>query len=217
MARRQPFNSKKPLVAAREFTFAGEQFKKGDPFPIKDFSLRLIGRQYEARAIDHVDDGAAEGEAPDDQQVTMVAGPQNGRYTITAPWLAAPEVIRGKANADKRFAELTAEGEALKAEAEASPPVINPDVKHPEVLITTDGVIFTVSAPWLELTEEFGEEADAVARQTELREAGPPEGWDPEADASGGADTAGEGGENAAAASDAEDKDEGGEKTPASE
>lgn len=181
MPHRLPFNSKLPLVAAREFIFAGETFRKGDPFPVKDFSLRLIQRQYDARAIDHAE---AE-EAP--VELVQMTGPKGGRYTITAPWLADPEIVRGKANAEARLAELIEAGAPegwVDPNAPTDAPVvgvIESEVNSPEVLVTVDGDKHTVTAPWLDAPEDFADEAGAVARQTELREAGPPEGWKPEA------------------------------------
>lgn len=214
---RQPFDIRKPLVAARSFTFAGEQFAKGDPFPIKDFSARLVLRQYEALAINH-----AEPEPEVASLTPTMTGPKGGRYTITIPGVDEPEIVRGKANAEARLAELIAEADQKpvgQPEPEPEPELEaeRPAADAPLVVVTDDGVTWTVSAPWLEGSEEFDTAELADARRNELIAAGAPEGWEPEAsDASGGENTAGEGGENAVAASDT-DKDEGEAKTPPSE
>lgn len=105
MPHREPYDPKRPLVAAREFIFAGRAFKKGDPFPTEGFARRLIDRQYDCRAVEHAAPGVE-----DDSPIKMVPGPSNGRYTITAPWLETPLIIRGKKNANQAFADMTEEG-----------------------------------------------------------------------------------------------------------
>lgn len=110
MPHREPFDPKRPLVAARAFIFAGKSYIKGDPFPgpdaadVTSFPRRLIERQYSAFAINH---------APEDNEVEdliQMTGPKGGRYTITAPWLEKPLVIRGKVNATKALADMREEG-----------------------------------------------------------------------------------------------------------
>lgn len=55
-----------------------------------------------------------------------------------------------------------------------------------QVLVTVedfDGTPgYVVSAPWLDESETYADQDVAGARQLELREAGPPEGWEPSAD-----------------------------------
>jgi hypothetical protein len=176
VAQRVPFDIKKPLVAAREFTFAGDLYKKGDPFPrlgkAGDFNQRLIRRQYEAAAVNH----AAEAD-PADAPVQMT-GPQGGRYTITAPWLEQPEIVRGKANADARFAELTEQGAPLGFIEGGSAVTVEGG----------DGGWYVVDAPWLNEPEKLRGREAAEARQRELHEAGEPDSH------SGVALTAGENG-----------------------
>lgn len=169
MAHRVPFDIKKPLVAAREFTFAGDKYAKGDQFPrlgkADSFNHRLIKRQYESLAVNHT----AEAD-PADAPIQMT-GPQGGRYTITAPWLEKPEIVRGKANADKRLAELTAEGAPLGFIAGGS-----------EVTVEGgDGGWFEVNAPWLDEPEKVQGREAAEARQRFLHD-GKPEGFKPKSD-----------------------------------
>lgn len=170
MAHRQPFDLNRPMVAAREFTFAGVAFKKGYPFPTKGFSPRLIKRQYEARVINHLDPvDAAEGDTAGGgaplPQLTMV-GPKGGRYTITGPGLTDPEIVKGKKPAQDRLAEL---------QATLVKPIDGPAAL---VLVSADdGGTFTVTAPW-QKPEIFETAALAEARQAEVRAAGPPEGWE---------------------------------------
>ena len=105
---RQPrFDPKRPLVAARDFSFMGTDYKAGDPFNPEGASQRLMERQYETRAVN-----MTEGEAgAADTNPVQMTGPAGGRYTITAPWLDEPEVVRGKKNAETRLAELREAGE----------------------------------------------------------------------------------------------------------
>ena len=159
MAHRPQFDIRKPLVAAKGFIFAGEAFKKGDPFPVKDFSPRLIKRQYEAHAIDHVVEAEAQ---PDPVQMT---GPQGGRYTITAPWLDEPEVIRGKALADARFAELKEAGAPLGWIEGGSAVTVEGG----------EGGWYDVTAPWLDEADRVQGREAAELRQRELHDAGEPD------------------------------------------
>lgn len=184
MAHRPRFDINRPLVASREFIFAGVKFTKGDPFPVRDFALRLIKRQYEAHAISHTDEQAM---AP--EPVTMT-GPQGGRYTIKAPWLEKPEVVRGKANADARFAELKAEGAPLGWIEGGSAVTVEGG----------EGGWYQVNAPWLEEADTVQGREAAEVRQRELHAAGAPEGWEPEGegfqdgeDSGDGSETGGEG------------------------
>lgn len=107
MAARPRFDPKRPLVAAREFIFAGKTYQPGDPFNPEGVAQRARARQYEARAVNH---GEGEEAAASADPIQMT-GPKGGRYTITAPWLDEPEVVRGKVNAEKRLAELHEAGE----------------------------------------------------------------------------------------------------------
>lgn len=226
MPHREPFDPNRPLVAARDFTFAGEEFKPGDPFPKPGtppdfFARRLIARQYEALAVNHA--------APDADEAALdeaikITGPSGGRYTITAPWLDEPMVVRGKVPAFEAYDKIKAEGAPLgwieggtetgveeagggwyhitapwldepekvqgreAAEARqlelhaAGAPVkeleaVEGHAASVLISVEADGS-FTVNAPWLEAPEAFTDSAAAEARQAELRDAGPPEGWE---------------------------------------
>jgi hypothetical protein len=92
-----------------------------------------------------------------------------GWYEVKAPWLAEPVKVKGEEAAKAKFEELR------KSQID------NPDVEHPEVLITEEGDEYLVTAPWLEGPERFADVTAAEERQKALREAGPPEGWTPSA------------------------------------
>lgn len=187
----EPFNIKRPLVAARPFTFAGVRYDKGDRFNPKDFSLRLVKRQYETGALRHPKDDEPEAEAPADADpVQMKPAPKNGYYVITAPWLPPEgETVRGKVNAEKRLAELREAGPPpedaaalaarLKAEAGGDKQLEPVEGPAASVLVSVEeGGKFALNYPWGK-TEIFDNPDDAAKRQTEVREAGPPEGWTP--------------------------------------
>lgn len=207
MPHRPSFDPKRPLVAAREFTFNGKDYQTGDPFgPFEEgeVSDRLRARQYDSRAVNYAEGEAAE--QPPAEQVTMT-GPAGGRYTITAPWLAEPEVVRGKVNAEKRLAELREAGE--------------PDSHSGYTLTENGGGWYAITKDGVEGTD--GAEAPALkvqgednARQlvAQLRageepaDTALPAEWLPEqpeggeggegGSADSGADTGEQGGENAA-------------------
>lgn len=170
MAVRPRFDPKRPLVAARDFIFMGKSYSAGDPFgPFEAGEVpdRMRARQYEARAVNF-----GEGEQPADQApadpVTMT-GPAGGRYTITAPWLEKPEVVRGKVNAEKRLAELREAGAPLGFIEGGS-----------EVTVEGgDGGWYEVNAPWLDEPEKVQGREAAEARQAELHEAGAPKELEP--------------------------------------
>lgn len=170
MAAREPFNIRKPLVAAREFIFAGEKYAKGDPFPrsapVGSFNPQLIKRQYEAMAVNHVSDGD---EGPGG--LIKMTGPSGGRYTITAPWLDEPEVVRGKVPAEKRLAELT----------EAGPPLGFIEGGSEVTVEGGEGGWFEVNAPWLSEPEKVQGREAAESRQRELHDSKPAD-FDPDAD-----------------------------------
>lgn len=193
MSHRPPFNPKRPLVAAREFTFAGIDYAKGDAFPYVNvsgdaFSLRLIRQQYEARAVDHTDAPPAEAqttasrntlvigkaEGPDvitqtvgEHAVTMKPAAKNGRWEVNAPWLDGPETVRGKVNAESRLKTICEDGPPLGWIAGGS-----------EVTVEGgEGGWYTINAPWLEEAEKVQGRDDAEKRQREIHDAGKPEGW----------------------------------------
>lgn len=175
---REPFNPNRPLVAAREFRFAGVKYGPGDPFPGKGVDLatisrRHIERQYATFAVNHAE--AGEAEQADD--LISMTGPSGGRYSITAPWLEKPLVIRGKVNAEKALADLRDEGAPLGWIEGGS------EVEIEEA----GGGWFHISAPWLDEAEKVQGREAAEARQRELHEAGAPADED-EGDGTEGAD-----------------------------
>src|SRR5436190_11328073 len=158
MARRQPFDIRKPLGAARSFTFAGVQFAKGDPFPVEGFSPRLVRRQYEAHAIDHVGE---ESEVLASERVTIDGG-LGGNYTVDAPWLDKPEKVRGKDKAEALATRLRDDG----------PPLGWIEGGSAVTVADGDGGWYTVEAPWLDAPERIQGRDAAEARQRELHDAG---------------------------------------------
>jgi hypothetical protein len=166
VAHREPFNIGRPLVAATAFIFAGDKYEKGDPFPrlgnVQTFNRRLIRQQYEARKVNHVPE---EDVSAPDGPVTMKASDRKNSFIIAAPWLDKPETVRGKVNAEKRFAEVQEEGPPLGWIEGGS-----------EVTVEAgNGGWYTVNAPWLEAPERLQGREAAEARQLELHEAGAPE------------------------------------------
>lgn len=157
---RPRFDAKRPLIVARDFTFAGRAYTVGDRFPHPDeapVADRLRARQYEARVVNM-------GEAPPADPVQMTPGPKNGYYTITAPWFDEPKVARGKVNAEKALEKIKADGPPLGWIAGGS-----------EVTVTDlgDGK-FAVQAPWMDEAEEIEGREAAEARQREIHQAGAP-------------------------------------------
>ena len=161
MAHRPPFDPQKPLVAATDFIFAGDAYRKGDPFPKPgtpkgQFPTRLFRRQYEAHKVNHPVDEQADGDV-------RMAGPKGGRYTITAPWLDEPVVARGKVLAEQRFDEIVAAG----------PPLGWIEGGSRVTVADGEGGWYTVDAPWLEAPERVQGRAAAEARQRELHDREP--------------------------------------------
>jgi hypothetical protein len=67
-----------------------------------------------------------------------------------------------------------------KSVAEGAPKELEAVEGHAaSVLVSIDDDMFIVNAPWLESPEPFDNAEAAEARQAELREEGPPEGWEP--------------------------------------
>jgi hypothetical protein len=161
---RPRFDPSRPLVAARGFTYAGQELQVGDPFPTEGLAPHKVRTLYGSRYLNHREgDAAPEAEAtPEDVQMTALAG---GYYEITAPWLEQPQKVRGKANAEKELARIREEGAPLGFIDGGT-----------DVTITAkDGGWYDVMAPWLdEPLKEQGREA-AEARQRELHAAGEPD------------------------------------------
>lgn len=159
---RPRFDPKRALIVARPFRFAGREYSVGDQFPHPDdpaVAPRLLARQYEARAVNMSEDTEA------DEPVQMKPGPKNGRWTITAPWMDEPLVIRGKKRAEEALADLRSEGAPL-GWIEGGSAVEIDDL---------DGGWFEITAPWLDEPEKLQGQAEAEARQREIHDAGEPE------------------------------------------
>ena len=158
---RPRFDPKRPLVAARDFTFAGVAYRRGDPFNPEGTADRIRGRQYEARAVNHGED---EAEAQDADPVQMTESDTKHTYLISAPWLEEAERVRGKANAEKRLAEVREEG----------PPVGYIEGGSDVTVEGGEGGWYEISAPWMDEPEKVQGREAAEARQRELHEAGAP-------------------------------------------
>ena len=117
MAARARFNLNRSYVVARDFTFEGHDFKVGDPFPPADGSIevsaRLLERQYSSRAINMVplDEAPADPAATENPDPITIETQPGGYYLISAPWLDAPERVRGKAAMTEMADKMRAEGE----------------------------------------------------------------------------------------------------------
>ncbi len=157
---RPRFDPKRALIAARGFSFLGRAYGPGDPFPHPDdaasIAPRLLARQYEGHAVNHAP------EAPADP--IQMTGPAGGRYTITAPWLERPLVIRGKVNAEKALADIREEGAPLGWIEGGTETEIE----------EAGGGWYAISAPWLAEPEKVQGREAAEARQREIHDAGPP-------------------------------------------
>lgn len=90
-----------------------------------------------------------------------------GWYLITGPGVPADLKVKGEEAAKAKAEELRAAHRPLE-------PVSETDAL---VVITVEDDDFIVTAPWLEAPERFAEAEAADARQAELRQDGPPEGW----------------------------------------
>lgn len=186
MPHRLRFDPKRPLVAARDFTFMGTAYKVGDPFAPEGATDRQRERQYETRAVNF-----GEAVQEDADPVQMTESDKKHTYLITAPWLEEPERVRGKANAEKRLAEVRAEGAPLGWIDGGS-----------EVTVEGgEGGWYEISAPWLDEPEKVQGREAAEARQLELHEAGAPAQSD-DADVTQNADTAADQGDDGASTGD---------------
>lgn len=165
---REPFNPKRPLIAAREFRFAGVVYQKGDPFPDPNgppgnfFSDRNLRRQYEAGAVNHTAPDADEAAA--EQAIGMKPAKRNGSYDIYAPWLDKPMTVRGKVNAEKALEKVKADGAPLGWIEGGTETGVE----------EVGGGWFAVTAPWLAEPEKVQGRDAAEARQRELHAAGAP-------------------------------------------
>lgn len=101
-----------------------------------------------------------------------------GWYLITGPGVPDGLKVKGEDAAKAKVKELR------EAAAE---PVLDPVEGHAAlVVVSVEGEApdeeYVVTAPWLDGPERFADAAVAEARQAALREAGPPEGWEPSAE-----------------------------------
>ena len=115
-------------------------------------------------------------EAGDTKGVTY-AHTGGGWYAVSAPWLDDPVKVQGEEAAKAKAQELR---DAHDPEAEAGKDEDTTDYAA-LVTLTEEDEEYVVSAPWLEEPERFASTEAAEARQQALRDAGPPEGWTPEA------------------------------------
>ncbi|MEJ7831339.1 MAG: hypothetical protein WKF79_00355 [Nocardioides sp.] len=154
-------------MAAREFLFNGVEYETGDPFGPFDESDNVSDRmrqlQYESRVVNHGEDApASEDAGTGTGPVAMTESETRHTYLITAPWLDEPERVRGKANAEKRLAEVQADG----------PPVGYIEGGSEVTVEEGGGGWFTITAPGQEPEKVQGREA-AQARFLELHQADP--------------------------------------------
>lgn len=108
-------------------------------------------------------------------EVQVIPSPDHpGMFHVVIPWEDKMEQFTGENARDdamRRAEELRQQDPRLKTV----------DGPAASVLITVDGDKHVVSAPWLDEPETFDTPEDADARQRELRDAGPPQGWEPAA------------------------------------
>lgn len=135
--------------------------------PWLDEPERVRGKVNARRRRDAIRE---EGEPLDHHGVALAEG-ENGWWEVKAEWAEDPEKVHGEEDARARAAELRAEGPPAPA---ADPVTIEPGEGEHEGK-------FAVSAPWLDAPEVLDSNEAAIERADELREAGPPEGWEPPA------------------------------------
>ena len=90
--------------------------------------------------------------------------------------------VHGEANARERAAELREQGPPAAEAGDDDAELDAVDEISAQVLVSIEGDKHVVNAPWLEAPEPFDDEGEAAERQHELREAGPPDGWEPPAE-----------------------------------
>lgn len=98
MAARPRFDPNRPFVAALDLTWKGRLIPRGGRFPKAECRRGQLKIMYESRRLNML-------------KVDVAMGPlePGGYYTIHAPWLE-PERIHGKVRAQRRRAQLEAEG-----------------------------------------------------------------------------------------------------------
>lgn len=105
-----------------------------------------------------------------------------GYYEVASPTLAEPARVRGKDAADAKVAELLAAHQEANPATDGQQELEAVEGDAANVLVLVGDADWTVTAPWLDAPETFDTVEAAEARQAELREAGAPEGWEPDAD-----------------------------------
>lgn len=153
------FDPRRPLVAARAFTYHGKRFAKDDPFPTEGIDPRVRKKFYEGRFLSHGEGTVADQAAAADP-VKLEPQP-GGFYLVSAPWLDEPERIKGKAKAERRAAQLREDGE--------------PDYHHGVAIEQGENGWWSVQADWMgdNAYNIHGEEA-AREQAASLRAEGPP-------------------------------------------
>lgn len=131
--------------------------------PWLDESERIKGKvKAERRAAALREDGE-----PDYHHGVRVEEGENGWWSVQADWTGDNEYnIHGEEAAREQAAKLRSEG----------PP---PDPRTEVTIEDAGDDLFLVNAPWLEGPIEATGRETADAEAQRLREAGPPEGWEP--------------------------------------
>jgi hypothetical protein len=166
------------LYGARMINFAPEAEAPVDPVQVQGgdggwFTVTApwleepIKVRGTARANREADKLRREGEPPYHHGVAIHEG-ENGWWAVEADWMDEAEKVHGEEAARARAAELRAEGPPPD-------PRTSPTVTPP----AEEGGMFIVNAPWLEEAVEFSDGTDAEAHLIALRDAGPPDGWEP--------------------------------------
>lgn len=111
-------------------------------------------------------------------QLIREVGPPEGGYDAEAIQKARTDRAEAEAEAAAKARE---EADAAKAEQERRDAFTESFVLSSETTGEGDeaATVYRVAGPGLKAPEEFDDQAAAETRLTELREAGPPEGWKP--------------------------------------
>lgn len=150
---RPRFDPKRPLVAARSFTYLGVDYTAGAPFPTDGIAPYKLNTLYGSRAVNHTDEKA---EPASPVQMKALGG---GYFEVTAPWLDDPEKVRGQQKAIARVEELREAGE--------------PDSYGGVSIEGGEGGWYTIEADWADEPEKIQGEDAARARAAALRAEGP--------------------------------------------
>jgi hypothetical protein len=142
-----------------------------------------LGDGEKVRGAEAAETRATEVRSIGDTKGVSYAHTGGGWYSVTAPWLTEPEKVKGEDTAKARVAELIAGGkpETHLEEISATDALVLVSIEG-----EADDAEYVVNAPWLDAPERFVDPDAAEARQKALREAGPPEGWEPAVDGNTG-------------------------------